>query len=173
MSSITRTFLAIIAVSSIACSGDGSAGVAMSPQTYFTRLEAIADASMNKQLHVTEDMTGGLGTADSPSEASKIVRRALEDLLAILRTAQYELVALSPPEDVAGEHAAFLNTIHGSTRLLQRLIDDYDELGLEGVQAELLGYQSLDLDKQLADRCFALQQIADDKDIAVDLRCDE
>ena len=115
---------------------------------------------------------GALENVTSAEEASEVFRPLLEDLRELLQTALDELEDLSPPEEVADEHTAFTDSIRDTLLLLQRLLDDYDTLGFDGVRAAIQGQDFQDLSRASDEACAGLQNAAEDSGVDVDLNCD-
>ena len=53
----------------------------------------------------------------------------------------------------------------------QRLIDDYDTLGLEGVAIAIQGQQLQSLERASDEACADLQDASEDSGLDIDLRC--
>jgi hypothetical protein len=149
----------------------GCSDGAMSTEAYFSDLETIGQR-YDDEFAAWEDRTrDALAGVTSAQEASNVFRPLLEDAGEILQTAFDELEDLSPPDEVADEHTAFTDSIRAQLREFQKLLDDYDTLGFEGVVAAIQGQDLQSLDRAQNEACADLQNAAEDSGVDVDLNC--
>jgi hypothetical protein len=149
----------------------GCSDGAMSTEAYFSDLEAIAQKTDDASAAWQERTQAALAGITSAQEATEVFRPLLEDGLEIIQTALDELEELSPPDEIADEHTAFVDSIRATLQEFQRLRDDYDTLGLEGVAAAIQGQDLQSLDRASDEACADLQNAAEDRGIDVDLNC--
>ena len=149
----------------------GCSDGAMSTEAYFSDLETIGQ-KYDDEFAAWEDRTrDALAGVTSAQEASNVFRPLLEDAGEILQTAFDELEDLSPPDEVADEHIAFADSIRALLNEFQRLLDEYDTLGFEGVVAAIQGQELQSLERASDEACTDLQNAADDSGVDVDLNC--
>jgi hypothetical protein len=149
----------------------GCSDGAMSTEAYFSDLETIGQRYDDEFAAWEERTRDALAGVTSAQEASTVFRPLLEDAGEILQTAFDELEDLSPPDEVADEHTAFMDSIRAQLREFQKLLDDYDTLGFEGVVAAIQGQDLQSLDRAQNEACADLQNAAEDSGVDVDLNC--
>jgi hypothetical protein len=144
---------------------------AMSAEAYFSELETISQ-NADDELAAWEDSTrDAFANVTSAEEATEAFRPLLEDASEILQTTLDEIEDLSPPDEVADEHTAFADSVRALLRQFQRLLDDYDTLGFEGVVAAIQGQDLQRLERASDEACADLQNAAEDSGVDVDLNC--
>jgi hypothetical protein len=162
-------WILVVATATTALAGcsDG----AMSTEAYFAELETIAQKTDDASAAWQERTQDALAGITSAQEATEVFRPLLEDGLEIIQTAHDELEQLSPPDEIADEHTAFVDSIRATLQEFQRLRDDYDTLGFEGVVAAIQGQDLQSLDRASDEACADLQTAAEDRGVDVDLNC--
>jgi hypothetical protein len=158
--------VAMAATASPSCS-DG----AMSEEAYFSELETISQKADDESAAWEDRTRDALATVTSAEEATAVLRPLLEDAGEILQTALDEVEDLSPPDEVADEQTAFTDSIRALLHEYQRLLDDYDTLGFEGVAAAMQGQDLQSLERVSEAACADLQKAAEDSGVDVDLNC--
>jgi hypothetical protein len=161
----------ILAVATAATVLTGCSDGAMSEEAYFAEMESISQ-NADDELASWEDSTrDAFANVTSAQEATEAFRPLLEDAREIVQTTLDEIEALSPPDEVADEHTAFVDSIRALLNEFQRLLDDYDTLGFEGVVAAIQGQELQSLERASDEACADLQNAADDSGVDVDLNC--
>jgi hypothetical protein len=161
----------ILAVATAATVLTGCSGGAMSEEAYFAEMEAISQ-NADDELASWEDSTrDAFANVTSAEEATEAFRPLLEDARDIVQTTLDEIEDLSPPDEVADEHTAFADSIRALLKEFQRLLDDYDTLGFEGVVAAIQGQDLQGLERASDEACADLQDAAEDSGVDVDLNC--
>jgi hypothetical protein len=161
----------ILAVATAATVLTGCSDGAMSEEAYFAEMEAISQ-NADDELASWEDSTrDAFANVTSAEEATEAFRPLLEDARDIVQTTLDEIEDLSPPDEVADEHTAFADSIRALLKEFQRLLDDYDTLGFEGVVAAIQGQDLQGLERASDEACADLQDAAEDSGVDVDLNC--
>ncbi len=168
---ITVLLLAFGAIAA-ACGDDGNGdGGELTLEEYFERLDAIME-DIDSQIDALEDPE----EMDLASEEEQLeaMRDFFDALLPIIQGAFNEIEGLDPPAEVEDAHDALLaagdDFVAAFEAPASRLAEAESLADLEGGLFEddsafgSAGARS-------AQACFALQGIADDNDIDVDLRC--
>ena len=168
MGHVSRILVVATATTALAGCSDG----AMSSEAYFSELETIFQTTDDASDELGDRTRGALENVESAEEATEVFRPLLEDLRGLLQTALDELEDLAPPEEVADEHTAFTDSIRDTLRELQRLLDDYDTLGFDGVWAAIGGQDFQRLGRASDEACANLQNAAQDSGVDVDLNCE-
>jgi hypothetical protein len=148
------------------CSNGG-----MTPEEYFTELERLSQASDAAFEEWQQDLTDDLQNIGSPEDADEVLRPALEEARGIMQGSLDDVDGLDPPDEAADGHEELVASFRASLDAFDRLLEDYGELGFEGVAAELQGGEFQELDRRQNEACSALQAVADDLGIEVDLSC--
>jgi hypothetical protein len=143
----------------------------MSSEEYFAELDEIAQTTDDAFCRWEQETSDGLASVTSNDEADEVFRPLLEDAGGITQTTLTQLEELSPPDEVGDAHTAFVDSIRATLGEFQRLVDDYDKLGFEGVAAAIQGEELQGLEQAQDEACADLQTIADDSGIDVDLDC--
>jgi hypothetical protein len=143
----------------------------MSEEAYFSELETISRKADDESAAWEDRTRDALANLTSAEEATEVLRPLLEDAGEILQTALDEVEDLSPPDEVADEHTAFTDSIRALLHEYQRLLDDYDTLGFEGVAAAIHGQDLQSLERASEEACADLQNAAEDSGVDVDLNC--
>src|SRR5215204_1785355 len=161
----------IVAVATAATVLTGCSDGAMSEEAYFAEMETISQ-NADDELASWEDSTrDAFANVTSAEEATEAFRPLLEDAREIVQTTLDEIEDLSPPDEVADEHTAFADSIRALLKEFQRLLDDYDTLGFEGVGAAVQGQDLQSLERASDEACADLQDAAEDSGVDVDLNC--
>ena len=161
----------ILMVATTATALTGCTDGAMSAEAYFSELETISQ-NADDELAAWEDSTrAAFANVTSADEATEAFRPLLEDASEILQTTLDEIEDLSPPDEVADEHTAFADSVRALLRQFQRLLDDYDTLGFEGVVSAIQGQDLQRLERASDEACADLQNTAEDSGVDVDLNC--
>jgi hypothetical protein len=155
------------AATALASCSDG----AMSEEAYFSELETISQNADDELAAWADRTRDALANVTSAEEATEVLRPLLEDVGEILQTTLDEIEDLSPPDEVADEHTAFTDSVRALLRQFQRLLDDYDTLGFEGVVAAIQGQDLQRLERASDEACADLQNAAEDSGVDVDLNC--
>jgi hypothetical protein len=161
----------ILAVATTATVLTGCSDGAMSAEAYFAELETISQ-NADDELAAWEDSTrDAFANVTSAEQATEAFRPLLEDASQILQTTLDEIEDLSPPDEVADEHTAFADSVRALHEEFQRLLDDYDTLGFEGVVAAIQGQDLQSLERASDEACADLENAAEDSGVDVDLNC--
>lgn len=151
----------------------GGGGDALALEDYFERVEDVAIATDDKLTEIGDH----LQNATYATEEEEIAD--VEDQLLLsgqtVETAVIDLSELEPPPEVQDAHDTFLEKLQAVLILQSQLLDDIESsVSTDAELSALFDSYDADLtetDNDFDDACFALQRIADDNDIDVDLRC--
>lgn len=158
-----------------ACDGDGDAELTL--EEYFQRIEELNDdydARAEAAGDFWEDLTG----AESEEERIEVIRYWLDvqvDLIEGFFDGMVALTALNPPDEVEDEHAEKVDATRAAFDLFRDRIDELEELEgaefLAGVSELFEGEDLAEAEERGDEACFALQAIADENEIDIDLDC--
>jgi len=161
----------ILAVATTATVLTGCSDGAMSAEAYFAELETISQ-NADDELAAWEDSTrDAFANVTSAEHATEAFRPLLGDASQILQTTLDEIEDLSPPDEVADEHTAFADSVRALHEDFQRLLDDYDTLGFEGVVVAIQGQDLQNLERASDEACSDLEDAAEHSGVDVDLNC--
>lgn len=159
-----------------ACNDDGGK-TTLSLDEYFQQLDAIqeqADATF-----ATEEASTGEPAADaSGEELAAFLRDNLSSTVDVVRAAAADVDDLEPPDEAADANSDFVEAINSTGDALDAVVDSIpDTLTLAELEnADTTFFNSDELnaaDEQFATACNALEQVASDNGITVDLACEE
>lgn len=170
MTSFSRGFALLAAaclIAATACDGD-SGGGSMTLEEYFTQLERIGN-----------DAEARVGAIEVPaaSEDFAASRDAFvvyfDELVGASDDAIAEVRDLDPPDEAADQHDTYVSALEE----LPGLVDDYrNRIAGAASRDELTAIVNdspdiIDATSRIGDACKALQDVADDNSIDVDLEC--
>jgi hypothetical protein len=173
LGSLVATAL-LLGVSSIAVAC-GNVGDELSLGEYFQQLETISNdleergEVVERELETAFDPEGGIESAiDTLQGLLSEGASAFEDALA-------DIESLEPPSEAENAHNVFVEEARGRVELVEDLADRVAEVeslsDLEEVFAQLESPEFQAADRRFRDACQALQGIATDNGIDVDLDC--
>lgn len=163
-------WILVVATAATALTGC-SDGEAMTAEAYFSELEAISRETDDVSAALKDRARDAMANATSAREAIRVFRRFLEESGERTQTRLEEVEDLSPPDEFADEHTAFTDSVHAVLDEYQRMLDDYDTLGLEGVVAAIQGPELQSLARATQEACADLQNAAEDSGVDVNLDC--
>jgi hypothetical protein len=157
----------LVSAASAACGDDSSAGSQLTLEEYFERLEAAYTRAYEAEAALEEQLDqGGRDDLEAVRDTVPAFGDIHDSLIA-------DLTGLDPPDAARNGHGDILDA-HGAIRTeLERLEEDskdaqsVDELMSLGDTAEFAA-----ADEAFTAACSALQEIADDNAIDVDLDCE-
>ncbi|MDZ4278247.1 MAG: hypothetical protein U1B78_03815 [Dehalococcoidia bacterium] len=151
----------------------GFGGGQLTLEEYFEELEQISKDVDDRAAELEDDFDKSLDAADGDEEEVEAYLTFFDESLAALEDARDDVDGLSPPDEVEAEHGDFVEAADAAVEAFGELIDEAQDADSGSEIDELLvDDQSLaDAGEELDDACFALQDIADDEDIDVDLDC--
>jgi hypothetical protein len=162
--SVTALLLAVGAIAA-ACGGEEQ----LTLEEYFPQLDALAE-NTNAQLDALE--------AKYPQafQDPDQTRDALEEANVILNDAFGQLDDMNPPDEVKESHDEFRESVEARRAVLQAISDQLVEVESPSELLQALEPQADEIDAanaRIEAACLALQGIADDNGIVVDLECPE
>lgn len=177
---ITRTMGALAGVVSMAlvagaACGGGGGGSALTLEEYFQQMETIAGDLDQRSNELSDRYDQDVNNAASEEEVLKLTAQFFEDGAAATRSALDRVEKLRPPSEAKDEHEEFL----AAGRAIVDLFDGIIERAKAAKSADDIQALGNDLDnppysdasKRADDACFALQEVADQNNIDVDLTC--
>jgi hypothetical protein len=159
---VTALLFAVGAIA-VACGGEEQ----LTMEEYFPQLDALAE-STNSQLDALDQKYPQ--AFQDPDET----RAALEEANTILNDAFSQLDDMNPPDEVKQAHDEFRASVGERRATLQAISDQLVEVETPAELLQALEPQADELDAanaRLEAACLALQGIADDNGIVVDLEC--
>ncbi len=173
----TIGFLALASTLAAAAACGGGGGDGLSLEEYFTRMEAISQDADQASSDLEAQFGDEISAAETEEEQLKIAAGYFEDSADQTRAAFDKVKALKPPKDVKKEHAEFVAAADELVKLfdevVQRARDAETAADFEDLTADLDNPPYTDANDRADAACFALQDIADQNDIDIDLSCGE
>jgi hypothetical protein len=170
---IAAVGIALVMGVATAC-GDGEDK--LSVEEYFQKLQTISDDLREREEALGSEFQTAFDPETSPDAAIDTLGRVLGEGASASREVFDDVDSLDPPSEVEDAHNEFLREGRATTRLLETLADRAAEVeslfGLEDVHAELEGPDFEAAGVRLEDACRALEGIAADNGIEVDLDCE-
>jgi hypothetical protein len=170
--SLATAGLAALGALAAAC-GDG--GEALTLEEYFQRLDAQQEEDDRRLEALEYPFAPDFASGKSEEEIVNGTRDFFEAALQIREDTLDVFNGIDPPAEAEQAHAEFSEALAAMNRLNEDLVDD-----LAGVVAtsqldiaQLEGPEFRAGDERLGAACRALQAIADDNNIDVDLECAE
>ena len=166
---IAATTLA--AVIAAGCTDDSKTDT-LTLEQYFAELERIGD-----------DAEAAVDDIEFPDVAADASFEESRDALAqffgasadIAEDAVDDIRGLNPPEDVEDEHDRYVGALENIPSISSDLEERIRDAETEDEYAEIVGTDDPfeEVGDEITNACEALQQIAEDNEIEVDLQCDE
>ncbi len=153
-----------LALSLAACGGDGN-GDQLSLEEYFQRLEILGEELDEAIAPLTETM--------STSEDAEELKTALSEYSSLLEAFLADLDELSPPEEAESAHEEGLSNGRAFLSALDDLVGAAEDVETVEELSQLPESEAADAASgAFTESCLALQGIADESGIGVDLRCE-
>ena len=167
---ITGLLLALGAIAAACGGGGGGGGDSLTIEQYFERLETFATRFDDRGTELEEGFD--FSSATSEDDLIDLSQDFLRGGLAVLQDFVDDLDGLNPPAEVADAHNTAVDAGKAAVVALEDAMDRLDDVGsaadLEGLFEEAFADS-----ESFSEGCVALQEIADDKNISVDLQCGE
>ena len=148
----------------------------LSLEEYFQKLQTISNDIKEREEGLDAQFETAFDPETSPETTIDIVESVLSQGASASREAFDDVDSLDPPSEVEDAHNEFLREGRGRTELLESLADQAAEVeslsGLEDVFAEFEDPEFETAAVRFDDACRALEQVAADNDIEVDLTCE-
>jgi hypothetical protein len=145
-------------------------------EEYFQKLQTISDDLEEREKALDIEFEMAFDPETSPDTSVDTAQRVMGEAASASREVFDDVDSLDPPSEVEDAHNEFLREGRATTRLLETLADRAAEVeslfGLEDVHAELEGPDFEAAGVRLEDACRALEGIAADNGIEVDLDCE-
>jgi hypothetical protein len=162
-SMILPTLLALVA---IGCGGSG-----LSLQEYFSKLHQLqVPFEQNARDREAELQSSLQGATDQ--EALSLAKGDLEDIVAALDDLVADLEAIDPPKEAEEQHKEFVAATRAIRDAAADAIARFDEFASYDELVQFFTTDLAEVGQRGNDACNALQAVADDHRIDVDLSCD-
>lgn len=168
---LTAAIAALTAILAVACTGDSKTDT-LTLEQYFGELERIGD-----------DAQAAIDEVEFPDVAANASFEESRDALAqffgasadIAGDAVDDIRGLDPPGEVEDEHDRYVDALESIPSISDDLQQRIHEAQSEDEYAEIVGTDDPfeEVGDEITEACDALQQIAEDNSIEVDLQCDE
>lgn len=137
-------------------------------EQYFQRLDEVD----NQAAERFDKLEGRLQPGLAPDEALDLVQELIPQQIAILRDLLEGMEELEPPAEVADAHQEAVDALRAFIDLSEDIRDQAAEAESFAEVTELLGSEeSVAADQRLVETCQALEQVASDNGITIDLDC--
>lgn len=164
--------LSLLLVANSACGGGGSE---LSLEEYFQEMGAIAQELDEKQSDLAERYDEDVNAAADEEEVLQLTAQFFEDGAGQTRAALDKVKKLNSPSEVREAHKEFVAAGEALVALfpdvIRRARDAKSAKDIEALVDELGGPPFSDAGNRSDEACLALQEIADENNIDVDLTC--
>jgi len=166
----------LVGLATLGC-GLRNGGGGLSLEEYFKQIDEIqndTDATFATQEASTDEPAADA----SGEELATFLRDSMTGSVDILRAAAADVDDLEPPDDVADAHDDIVAAINGLVAAWDDMADSVPDTltlaELENPDATFFNSDELDAaDEQFVAACNALEAVAADNSITVDLACEE
>ena len=152
--------------------GTACGGGASSLEEYFQEVEQLRGDVVGQSERLQDGFDRAINLADSEEATVQAFRDFFTDASAIFAEFVTDIDALEPPDAVADAHREAVEAFEDSqvaiSNFSARLNQVESEAELDGLFETFDSEPAFD---RFEEACLALQEIADDNDIAVDLDC--
>ena len=165
----------LLALGTVAAACGGGGGNKLTLEEYFQKLDSVqeqADATFATQ----EASTGEPSQDASGEELAAFLRDNVTSSADVLRDAAADVNDLEPPDEVADAHSDIAAAINDLVAAFDDLADSVPDTLTPAELEQGTFFNSTELnaaDEQFVAACNALEQIASDNGITVDLACEE
>ena len=163
----------LLAFGVIAVACDGSSGGGGEPLTldeYFQRLEALSVEAVERSEALGEDIAEETSSTLSEEERLEVIRKFLDATLPITEDFVDRIRDLNPPTEIEDEHNRALEAHADVLSVLTEYLNEHPEVESE---SELQALFTNPAFERFVAACLALQEIADENSIDVDLDCED
>jgi hypothetical protein len=165
----------LLGVSTIAAACGGGEEE-LSLEEYFQKLQTISNDIKEREEGLDTEFEMAFDPETSPETTIDIVESVLSQGASASKAAFDDVDSLDPPSEVEDAHNEFLREGRARTELLESLADQAAKVeSLPGLEDMFAEFDSPDLEVaavRFDDACRALEQVAADNDIEVDLNCE-
>jgi hypothetical protein len=170
-------FVGLLAVAALllalACEGGGG-GPSSSPEEYFRTLEAVVDDSAERTVEAITRFEEASGVASTDDELAEAFRDFFQALATASDLDVSDLESIDPPAGVIEAHDRLIDATKRETMVLRDFLaasadaQSVAEINEYRAEFDAAGTEASD---SIGDACSALNDIADDNDIDVELSC--
>ena len=171
---LSAVVLALAAVA-FACGGGGDGKLSL--DEYFQKIDEVQEN--NDATFATQEAEAGEPSADATGEElAQFLRESVTSSAATLRDSGAAAADIEPPDEVADAHADIVAAINDLVAAIDDMADSVPDTltlaELENAGATFFNSDELNAaDEQFVAACNALEEIASDNGITVDLACEE
>lgn len=155
----------VLAIVAAACGGG------LSLEEYFSKMDNLQTSFDQQGTALQTQVQSDLQGVTDSEEQLTVFKGFLEDSLTATDDLVAELEALDPPGEAQEAHDDFVAAGKAVRDGLADVIDRYDEFGSIEEISQFFTTELADVEQQGTDACGALQAVADDNEIDVDLNC--
>lgn len=164
----------VLGISSLAAAcGGGEEG--LSVEEYFQQLQTISDDLEKQGATLDSEFEAAFGSETGEVDVDA-VQRVLSDGASAFRGALDDVEDLEPPSEAADAHGAFVEQVRARTDLMESLADRVAEAESASDLGEVFAeFEGPELEKEavsFSDACRALERLAADNGIQVQLNCE-
>lgn len=168
--------LLVAGMVAVSCSSGttGSSPTSSGPtlQGYFDQLKKISEDTDQQFRALEDDLNASLANVQSDYEALPILKDSLSKVVAQGERLVAGLEALDPPAEVESAHNEFLDAAKSVVNETAAILAEYDAFtSVAQINQRILQGDLAQAGERADDACAAVQKVADDNDINVDLSC--
>ncbi len=165
----------MLALSTItsACDGDGE----LSLGEYMHRVEAFDRQSQERSTRLSDDLQEAFDPAPTVDQSIDAYRNFLDASATVLQDNIDDLEEIDPPAEAEHAHTEYVDSLVAMGVLFEDFVARFEEVQsaseLEEALTELEGPQFTQAGDRIDAACLALQRLADEGNIDVDLGCED
>jgi hypothetical protein len=156
----------VLAIVAAACGGGG-----LSLEEYFTKMDDLQSSYEQQSQDFQTEVQTALQGATSQEEELAVFKEYLEKSLTAADDQLGEFEALDPPSEAASEHTDLIEAGKAIRSALADVIDRYEEFVSFEEVSQFFTTDLAEVGQRGTDACNALESVAKDNDIQVDLNC--
>lgn len=142
---------------------------------YFAAIDAVFETASADSTELQANLDAEAAAAESFAAEVEAVQRYLQGTIEVFTSAIGGMEVIEPPEAVAAPHGAFIQNASDAAALASELSTELDDTDTEEDASTLIQQFEADIDAYIAtadENCTALEAVAIENNIEVDLSCE-
>jgi hypothetical protein len=156
---------ALLAITANACGGG------LSLEDYFAKMDDLSSSYDQQNQDLQQQVEADLAKAGSNEEALALFKDYLEKSLAAVNDQLSKIEAIDPPDEAEEAHRGLIEAGKGIRDALAGVVNRFDEFQNVEEIGQVFTTDLAAVGQRGDEACNALQDVADEHDIAVDLGC--
>lgn len=164
----TSVIAAVLALVLPACGGSDDGAL----ENYFASVVDIREARDDGMEQLQQDLVAQMGEAPNKKQEATAFVQGLRASTQVDRSALGQLQLLDPPDTAREAHETFIRAYEAGIQAVEAAMEpEQGKLSLDELFTRLGGGEAVRATEQLGQACAALQDVADDHEVAADLQC--